>query len=210
MITLQIKKLGKSFGSNRIFSDLSFEYAGNSLGIAGANGSGKSTFLRCLAGLLAPDRGSVRWMNDADEFLDPKQVRQQMGYAAPYINLYDELSCIENLAFLSRVRSAGYNRGGLKQWLREMELGNRIHHPFGHLSTGQQQRLRLTSALFHQPEILLLDEPGANLDEAGHALIQTVFERSRTSRRLLIVASNNPEELDLCERIFSVEEQTFL
>ncbi|SHG10879.1 heme exporter protein A [Fodinibius roseus] len=210
MITLQIKRLHKSFGSKMILRDLSLEYSGDPLGISGANGSGKSTLLKCMGGLLSPTRGNIVW-TDESEPLTKEQLRHRLGYAAPYINLYDELSCLENLHFLSAVRNPQDKASQpVEEWIRKTGLRAVSDQPYGNLSTGQQQRLRLAAALFHQPDILLLDEPGSNLDEAGKSLIIDISQRFQDNpSKLLIIASNNPEELDLCGRIFSVEEHTF-
>ncbi|MDZ7716998.1 MAG: ATP-binding cassette domain-containing protein [Balneolaceae bacterium] len=89
-----------------------------------------------------------------------------------------------------------------------MELKEISDQLFGSLSTGQQQRAKLASALFGNPQVLLLDEPGANLDERGRTLIREIVQQSKEKNRLVIIASNNPEELDLCDRVFSVEEET--
>lgn len=209
MITLHIKQLKKSFGPKNIFRDLSFEHSGGALGVAGPNGSGKSTLLKCMAGLLSPTGGDISW-TDGSEILSGEHLRQRMGYAAPYINLYDELNCLENLQFLARVRSQNGKNHSIKKWIRKTRLREVTSQPFGKLSTGQQQRLRLASALFHQPDILLLDEPGSNLDADGEALITEIAAMFRSSDKLLIIASNNRQELDLCDRVFSVEKQAFL
>ena len=209
MITLQIKQLKKNFGPKNIFRDLSFSHSGGALGIAGPNGSGKSTLLRCMAGLLSPTGGDISW-TDGSEKLSREQVQQRMGYAAPYINLYDELNCLENLRFLSRVRSQRGTSHSIRKWIRKTGLREVDNQPFGKLSTGQQQRLRLASALFHQPDILLLDEPGSNLDEAGKNLITDIIQPFQARDKLLIIASNDQRDLDLCGRVFSVEKQVFL
>lgn len=211
MITLQIKRLHKSFGSKIILRDLSFEYSGDPLGIAGANGSGKSTLLKCMGGLLSPTRGDIVW-TDGSETLYKEQLQHRLGYAAPYINLYDELSCLENLHFLSSIRTRQNEASHpVEEWIRKTGLRTVSTQPYGKLSTGQQQRLRLAAALFHQPDILLLDEPGSNLDEAGKSLITDITKRFQDNpAKLLVIASNNPEELDLCGRVFSVEEHTFI
>lgn len=209
MITLHIKQLKKSFGPKNIFRDLSFSHSGGALGIAGPNGSGKSTLLRCMAGLLSPTGGNISW-TDGTEKLSGEHVQQRIGYAAPYINLYDELNCLENLQFLSQVRFQNGSNHSIKKWIRKAGLREVANQPYGKLSTGQQQRLRLASALFHHPDILLLDEPGSNLDADGEALVTKIAAMFRTSDKLLVIASNNRQELDLCDRIFSVEEQAFL
>lgn len=208
MISLKIIQLSKSYGPKRVFSDVSFEHEGSSLGIAGSNGSGKSTFLKCLGNLLRPSSGRVEWSKEGN-LLGRDELQPILGYAAPYINLYDELSCRENLHFLANIRHQDNAESAIEQWIPEVGLSDVADQPYGKLSTGQQQRLRLASALFHRPDILLLDEPGSNLDEAGRSLIAAIAKSFQSQDKLLIIASNNPNELDLCERIFSIEEETF-
>jgi ABC-type multidrug transport system ATPase subunit len=209
MITLNVTDLAKSFGTKTVFSDVSFNHSEDTLGIAGSNGSGKSTLLKCLAGLSPPTHGTVEWKED-NNFLTKEAFKSTLGYAAPYINLYDELSCRENLEFLSKVRHEPETKSQINNWIENVELSHVADQPFGTLSTGQQQRLRLASALFHHPTILLLDEPGSNLDEAGRALISDIAHIFRASEKLLIIASNNPSELALCNRVFSIEQQDFV
>lgn len=209
MITLSVKQLKKAFGPNIIFSDVSFEHQSMVLGIAGSNGSGKSTFLKCLGQLLAPSRGSITWQNNGNG-LSSAQVKQKLGYAAPYINLYEELTCRENLTFIAKMRHQNKLQSAIDLWISKVGLSTVSNQPFGKLSTGQQQRLRLASALFYDPDILLLDEPGSNLDEEGRTLIKEIVESFNSDEKFLIVASNNPDELDLCQRVFSIEEEAFV
>ncbi|MGM0546394.1 MAG: ABC transporter ATP-binding protein [Bacteroidota bacterium] len=209
MITLSVKQLKKSFGPSTIFSDVTFEHQSQSLGIAGSNGSGKSTFLKCLSGLLAPSNGSMTWKNN-DTPLTATKFKQKLGYVAPYINLYDELSCRENLQFVADIRHQHKAEVAIKSWLSKVGLAAMVDQPFGKLSTGQQQRLRLASALFYDPDILLLDEPGSNLDESGRQLIRKISTSFDKPDKLLIIASNNPDELELCDRVYSIEEENFV
>lgn len=208
MISLQVIHLAKSFGTNNVFSEVSFEHQANTLAITGSNGSGKSTFLKCLGNLIRPSSGTIKWKKN-DQILSREHFQRIVGYAAPYINLYDELSCRENLSFLTDIRHETNSENAIDKWLGKVGLADVSEQPFGKLSTGQQQRLRLASALFHNPEILLLDEPGSNLDEAGRALIAEITDQFRSSQKMLIIASNNPAELNLCERVFSIEEEAF-
>ncbi len=209
MISLEVKQLKKSFGPKTVFSDLSFLHEGNALGIAGPNGSGKSTLLQCMAYLLRPSGGEIRWRQNG-ELMPKERYKKSLGYAAPYINLYDELSCRENLDFIARMRHKTDYKDSIVHWITKVSLENVADQPFGKLSTGQQQRLRLASALFHQPDILMLDEPGANLDESGRELIVEITESFKDPEKMLIIASNNRDELNLCERIFSVDAETFV
>lgn len=209
MVTLSVKQLKKSFGPNIIFSDVSFNHQTSALGIAGPNGSGKSTFLKCLGGLLPPTSGDIAW-KDNGTALNKTALKNKLGYAAPYINLYNELSCRENLEFISKMRHQSDYVKTIDLWISKVGLRHAINQPFGKLSTGQQQRMRLASALFYNPDILLLDEPGSNLDEAGRALITEIVTAFDAPEKLIIIASNNPDELDLCERVFSIQEETFV
>jgi ABC-type multidrug transport system ATPase subunit len=209
MITLSVKQLKKSFSPNIIFSDVSFTHQSTALGIAGSNGSGKSTFLKCLSGLLPPSSGNITW-KDKGTALNKTALKNKLGYAAPYINLYNELSCHENLEFISKMRHRSHSVKTIDLWISKVGLRHAIDQPFGKLSTGQQQRLRLASALFYDPDILLLDEPGSNLDEEGRDLISEIVTAFDAPEKLIIIASNNPDELSLCERIFSIEKEAFV
>lgn len=206
MFALRVKNLSKSFGSNRVLEKLNLSHEGGTLGISGPNGSGKSTLLRCLGGLLSPDSGSAQWRKNGRQ-LNPAQLKGQLGYAAPYISLYEELSVTENLVFILKLRKEPVDRNSLEELQEWVGLGAAIGRPYGKLSTGQQQRARLASALVHRPGLLLLDEPGSNLDEEGHRLVRQIAGRYDDPRRLLVIASNNPDELEICERVFSVADK---
>lgn len=208
MFKIQVQNLHKSFGAHQVFSGVNFNHHTGSLGIAGSNGSGKTTLLKCLAGLLDPTGGQIRRTKGGSN-LPLGRFKKNLGYVAPYINLYSELSCRENLEFLAKLRdiSTEKNSDSITQWLKTVELEHLEDQPFGKLSTGQQQRLRLASGLFHDPHILMLDEPGSNLDEAGSDIIKSIVERFNDSHKMLILASNNDRELTLCDRIYSIEDE---
>jgi len=134
-----------------------------------------------------------------------------MGFAAPYISLYNELTVLENLKFLQRSRTDSYRaRRSFETLFRSTGLGEALHQEYGSLSTGQQQRARLAAALFHNPDVLLLDEPGTNLDKEGRSLVHQITETAKEQDRLLVIASNNPEELKLCDRVFSVDTEKMI
>lgn len=206
MISLHVHQLSKKFGQNLVWQNLSFRHEEGVLGIEGPNGSGKSTLLQCLAGLLAPSSGRITWQNNGQQ-LEINAVKQNIGYAAPYISLYRELSIIENLDFLSKLRKTETDQQYQKLLLKRVELNRVSDRPYGNLSTGQQQRARLAAALFTNPPILLLDEPGSNLDEQGRTLIADIVAQAKNDKKLVILASNNKNELDLCDRTFSVHKE---
>lgn len=206
---LDVEHIGKSFGNIQVFDDISFRHQHGSLGISGPNGSGKSTLLQCLAGLERPTSGTVTWQID-EQNVHMGTLKDHLGYAAPYINLYNELTCRENLDFLLKLRGCRNRADAVTKALKQTGLHELGRQHFDQLSTGQQQRLRISAALIHDPDILFLDEPGSNLDEEGQRLIANIVADFKCSGKILLIASNITAELELCDKIFSVEEEKFV
>ncbi len=203
MISLQVKNLTKKYNRHTIFRDLSFEHHHGILGIAGANGSGKSTLLKCLAYLLRPNDGHIIWKQD-EQLMNQKKVKSCIGYSAPYLNLYTELSVLENLRFLIEAGGTSASENQLLQLLENVQISQLKNQLFGSLSTGQQQRAKLAAALVRDPKILMLDEPGSNLDDEGHALITQIVTRASETGKLVFLASNNPAEIALCDTVIEM------
>lgn len=201
---LEVITLGKYFGQRWVFKDLKFGPIGGILGIAGPNGSGKSTLMRCLAGLLRQDQGEIIWHPENSEPTE-FDVRQQGGFAAPYIHLYKDLTCRENLDFLSAPLNIPTRADEYEMLLDKVGIGEKIDANFKSLSSGQQQRMKLIAATIHRPIVLFLDEPGTNLDSEGFNFIKKVLDDRRDAGYLTILASNNSEELALCDKIINVD-----
>ncbi len=157
--------------------------AGQVLLVTGPNGSGKSTLLRCLAGLLAPDGGSVDYREDGAP-LDAAGRRLRVGYVAPDLALYEELTTMENLAFFARLRGVPAARGGA--------LLDRLALPrdraAGALSSGMRQKLRWAWGVLHRPRLLLLDEPFQNLDATGEAAVRELLAAHLAGDGLAVIA----------------------
>jgi heme ABC exporter ATP-binding subunit CcmA len=205
MIELRITSLAKQYGNNIVFSDLSFRVSSSVIGIAGTNGSGKSTLLKCISGLLKPTAGHVQWSIDNQE-VEKKDLRKTAGFVAPYVQLYEELTVRENLTFILRLRQAE-NSTTIEDLLEELDARYFSESHFGELSTGQQQRIKLAAALIHKPRILILDEPGSNLDEKGKHTVKDVVDRHRKDQFLVLLASNQKQELDLCDNILDLNQR---
>ncbi|MDZ7720476.1 MAG: ABC transporter ATP-binding protein [Balneolaceae bacterium] len=203
MIQLNTDNLEKRFGSKTVFSNLSIETNTPVLGIAGINGSGKSTLLKCLAGLLKPTSGIVQWRVNGHD-INRTDLKKVLGFAAPYIQLYEELTVRENLEFIQNVRSLNPKQS-LADLLEPLGARKLIDINFGELSTGQQQRIKLAASFIHNPDILLLDEPGSNLDEAGKEVITTLVDQFKNSGRMVVIASNQQHELELCNEIIELK-----
>jgi heme exporter protein A len=193
-VILEIDDLATGYGARRVFAGVSLELRrGETLVVAGANGSGKSTLLRLLCGLQRPTTGSVTYVA-GDRRLRPDEARDLVGWVAPDLQLYRELTAIENLAFFAEVRGLRRARAELEELLGEVGLGGRGGDLLAAYSSGMAQRLRYAYALLHRPGVLLLDEPTVTLDERGAALVERIVATQR-ERGIAVIATNDPREL---------------
>jgi ABC-2 type transport system ATP-binding protein len=137
--------------------------AGDVVGLVGSNGSGKTTALRMLAGILKPDEGHGQVLG-LDLMSEAAQIRERAGYMSQALSLYADLSVFENLRFRAQVYGSGSPRAAAEAAIADFELTEFARMPAGRLSGGWGRRLQLAAALIHSPRLLLLDEPTAGLD----------------------------------------------
>ena len=195
-IAIELQGLEHAFGTRRVFGEVNARLVAGQTGVVtGANGAGKSTLLRIVAGLLQPTRGEAN-LAIGGRTLDALTRRAAIGYVAPDLTLYRELTGAENLQFFARLRGLILTRDDLIGRLTEVGLRGRGKDFVGTYSSGMRQRLKYAFALLNRPPILLLDEPTANLDEAGAAIVQNIIEkqRTRTGGGLTLIATNEPNE----------------
>ncbi len=198
---LVAENVSRSFGPRRVFGPLSFAMEpGRVLGVAGANGSGKTTLVKVLAGLLRPSSGSVRLEDPAGARLPVREAAGAIGWCAPDLSLYGELTPAENLQFFARVAGRPRTTGEIDGRLAFVGLDpKRLRSTRTRfLSTGQRQRLKLAYSVLSSPAVLLLDEPGSNLDEAGHRAVAAIVAGQR-ERGSVVLATNDPAELALSD-----------
>ena len=201
MVAIQVEKLSKAFSNRSVLRGLSVNIQGGErLLVRGPNGSGKSTFLRILAGLISPSAGTVRVSSPEGETKNTDWRRRWTGYLSPDLTLYDEFSALENLEFFARVRGLGRDRARDQGLLGRLGLGDRLHDPLATLSTGLRQRAKLAFALQGEPRILLLDEPGSNLDQVGRELIARTVADYGANGSAVLIATNDPLEFELGTR----------
>jgi ABC-type multidrug transport system ATPase subunit len=153
--------------------------------------------------LLKPSKGNFSWIKEG-KVIDRAEVKSITGFAAPYISLYAELTARENIQFISNISDLEISEDHISSLIDEMDVASFQHQAFGSLSSGQKQRVKLAVALVQQPEILILDEPGTNLDEKGFSLIEKLVNDSKSQNRFMVIASNNKLELDLCDQIINL------
>jgi heme exporter protein A len=198
-VELALENLGKRFGGRRVFQGVTASISdGQCLVITGRNGSGKSTLLAVIAGLLSPSAGRVR-LRDRSRELDDAERRDALGMVAPALALYAELTALENLEFFARLRGLPARRPELEALLQRVGLASRGRDRLGEFSSGMQVRLKYACALLHSPRVLLLDEPTANLDADGTALVEEIVREHR-GRGLAVIATNEPEERRFADR----------
>lgn len=204
-IDLSCERVGHGFGRQRLFSGISFTLQGQgSLCVAGPNGSGKSTLLHILAGILEPRTGQVTW-SSGGRALARLERHQCLGWVSPELQLYGELTVLENLRFFARLRRLRESETCLQGLVDRFDLAGERHKPYSALSSGQKQRLKYVAALLHSPAVLLLDEPTANLDRAGRELVAQVA-KEQSQHGLLVVATNEEEEYRFGETLVRLRE----
>lgn len=208
MISLEVKDLTKSFGYRKVFEGINFSIeSGKSLVIVGKNGSGKTTLLKILAGFIRPSKGEV--VISLDGQIKKREERKKLlGFVAPDLFLYDELTALENLEFLVQVQGLGFNKSELNKKLEEMGLRGRRDDLVSTYSSGMKQRLKYVFALLNNPRILLLDEPGSNLDEPGLLLLDKIIEEQK-KRGILVLATNDQRETKYGDEILNLDEPGF-
>jgi heme exporter protein A len=183
--------LGRSFGAKRVLRDLDLDVAERDLLlVTGPNGSGKSTLLALCAGLLAPTRGE----------LVVSVERSRIGYLAHEPLVYRELSALENLDLYGRLYRVPERRERIGMLLERYGLWEARRERVATFSRGMQQRLALCRTLLHEPDLLLLDEPYAGLDEEGVALLDGELAALAGARTLLLATHDAERVAPLASR----------
>jgi ABC-type multidrug transport system ATPase subunit len=177
--------LEKRFGFKRVLHGLDFELArGGFLVVTGPNGAGKTTLLRLCAGLAIPSAGT----------LDVEPDRSRIGFLGHEPLVYRELTVLENLDLYGRLYRVTERRERIGMLLERFGLWESRRERASTLSRGQVQRLALCRSLLHRPELLILDEPFAGLDDDGAAILDRELAGMR-ERRTLLVATHDPERV---------------
>jgi ABC-2 type transport system ATP-binding protein len=194
---LELKGLTRRYGDLIALDDLSFTVAeGQMFGFVGSNGAGKTTAMRIILGVLAPDAGEVRWrgrpMTD--------EIRKRLGYLPEERGLYPKMRVRDQLEYFARLHglSAGDAGNAAGYWIERLGVAERAGDRVEQLSLGNQQRVQLAAALVHSPEVLVLDEPFSGLDPVGVDVLAEVLA-DRAGDGIPVIFSSH--QLELVERL---------
>jgi ABC-2 type transport system ATP-binding protein len=198
--TLAAHNLTKRFGDFTAVDDVSFTLeAGEILGYLGPNGSGKTTTLRMLLGLLRPTSGSAELFGeDVSRAGDP--IRQRVGYVSQRSALYDELTVSENLSFYAHAYGVSEPERP-REVLRDVDLGDVAGSRAGDLPIGWRQRLALAGALIHRPSLLILDEPTSGVDPVSRRAFWDRIYALADGGVAVLVTTHYLEEAEYCHRV---------
>jgi ABC-2 type transport system ATP-binding protein len=198
---IDVQNLTKSFAGKTVVNNLSLQVApGEIYGFLGPNGSGKTTFIRMLCGLLRPDSGSGFCLG-YDVLAESEKIKESIGYMAQRFSLYDDLSVRENLIFMGQIYGIKNLRAEVNEILERMKLTPFADQLAGTLSGGWKQRLALAACLLHRPRLLLLDEPTAGVDPKARRDfwddIYTLAADGVTS----LISTHYMDEAERCHRL---------
>jgi len=194
---LEIDRVSKRYGDLVALDEMTFDIrAGEVFGFVGSNGAGKTTTMRIALGVLEADSGEVRWGGHPVDF----ETRRRIGYMPEERGLYPKMKVGEQLVYLARLH--GLDRATAAErtraWTERLGVASRIDDEVEKLSLGNQQRVQLASALVHDPEVLILDEPFSGLDPvAVEVMAEVLAERAREDVPVLF----SSHQLDLVQRV---------
>ena len=200
-LAIDVAGLNKSFGDKHVVQDVAIQVeAGRICGFLGPNGSGKTTTLRLLCGLLTPDSGHGTCLG-LDILADAPTIKRRTGYMTQKFSLYEDLTIEENLDFVARVYGLDRRRQRVAESLERLGLTNRRRQLSGSLSGGWKQRLALAAAVLHEPDLLLLDEPTAGVDPRARREFWDEIHALAAGGLTVLVSTHYMDEAERCHDI---------
>ena len=207
MMVVEAVNLRKIFAGFTALDDVSFTVAaGEIVGLIGPNGAGKSTTLHLLLGLITRTAGALRIFGHDPE-LSREMVFARLNFTSPYAGLPPRLTVVENLSIYARLYGIARPRAKIDYLLAQLDSDDLLHKTTGRLSSGETARVMLCKALLNDPDLLILDEPTANLDTVAADKIQALLARRRLEQgtAVLMTSHNLGQVEDLCDRVVVVD-----
>lgn len=198
---IDVEGLNKRFGDKLVVDNLNMQVRpGEIYGFLGPNGSGKTTSIRMMCGLLTPDSGSGHTLG-YDIVSQANEIKRHVGYMTQRFGLYDDLSLRENLDFIARIYGMPDRRQRVQQALERLGLQGRQNQLAGTLSGGWKQRLALAACMLHNPRLLLLDEPTAGVDPKARRDFWDEIHQLAAEGMTVLVSTHYMDEAERCHRL---------
>ncbi len=200
-LAIDVRGLVKRYGGRAVVDDVAIQVRrGEICGFLGPNGSGKTTTIRMLCGLLSPDAGEGRCLGH-DIRSDARRIKLRVGYMTQRFGLYEDLTIEENLDFVARAYGMPKRREVVRSALERLGLLERRKQLSGSLSGGWKQRLALAACMLHEPELLLLDEPTAGVDPKARRDFWQQIHALAAEGLTVLVSTHYMDEAERCHRL---------
>ncbi len=203
---IEVHNLTKKYNGNTAVEDLSFDInKGEVFGLLGPNGAGKTTTIRMLCCLISPSSGTARVGDyDVADINGSMKIRKMIGLVPDNVGLYESLSVVKNLEFFGRMYEAPMQviKENIEKYLKMLDLWNNRDQAVGTFSKGMKQKVAVVRALVHDPDLLIMDEPTANLDpEAAKTIREVILDLKKDNRTIMLNTHNLDEAQRICDRI---------
>jgi ABC-2 type transport system ATP-binding protein len=200
-VVIDVRGLNKAFGARRVVRDLALQVRrGEIFGFLGPNGSGKTTSIRMICGLLTPTSGEGTCLG-FDILREAREIKRRVGYMTQRFSLWEDLSIRENLRFVARMYGMDDVKARVERSLAGLGLAERAGQRAGELSGGWKQRLALAACLLHEPALLLLDEPTAGVDPKARRDFWDELHRLAAAGITVLVSTHYMDEAERCHKL---------
>ena len=200
-LVIDVQGITKRFGHRTVVNNIPMQVRrGEIYGFLGPNGSGKTTFLRMLCGLLRPDGGSGRCLG-FDIRSESGEIKKNIGYMTQRFSFYEDLTIEENLDFIARIYGVPERKAAVEKSLEQLGMTARRRQLAGTLSGGWKQRLALSACLIHEPQLLLLDEPTAGVDPKARRDFWEEIHQLAAGGLTVLITTHYMDEAERCHRL---------
>jgi ABC-2 type transport system ATP-binding protein len=200
-LAIDVRGMTKRFGDRTVVNDIALQVrTGEIFGFLGPNGSGKTTFIRMLCGLLRPDAGSGTCLG-YDVIQESELIKRHVGYMTQKFSFWEDLTIAENLDFVARMYDVKQRREAVRESIERLGLAGRERQLAGQLSGGWKQRLALAACLIHQPKLLLLDEPTAGVDPKARREFWEQIHQLAGEGLTFLITTHYMDEAERCHRL---------
>lgn len=200
-LAIDVKGMTKRFGERTVVNKIDLQVKkGEIYGFLGPNGSGKTTFIRMLCGLLKADEGSGTCLG-FDVIKQSEEIKKQVGYMTQRFSFYEDLSIRENLDFVARMYGVKNRAETVNASIKRLGLSGREQQLAGQLSGGWKQRLALAACLIHEPKLLLLDEPTAGVDPKARRDFWEQIHQLAAEGLTFLITTHYMDEAERCHRL---------